>query len=67
MMLVAVLVGDSATDGARADAFQGMMSNVSDLVRLVQLLVVDHPVLQSRDEVAASVVSRRCAVHQHLQ
>ena len=65
--LVVVVVGDTAIECARADAFQGMMSSGSDLVRLVHLLALDHPILQSRGEVAVEVASRRSAVYQYLK
>lgn len=62
-----VTVGDTASDGTRADAFQGMMSSGNNLVRFVQLIVVDRLILQSRDEVDVQIVSRRSTVYQHLR
>ena len=46
VILVAVLVGDAAIDGARADAVSSMMSSNDDLLRLLQLLGVVHLILQ---------------------
>lgn len=49
-MLVVVLVGKAAIDGGRDRTCRSMISGSDDLVRRVQILVVVHPILQSRDK-----------------